>query len=178
MIEIKPLIIGNLVHVDNRDIKGIMVRLVNTPGALAEVLSILAKYNVDILAVNFPGMAATGKLGILFIIARLSESDYEKVKSNIYRLDSVENVEIINPQIENFLLVDLYHLPIVDVRGERLLLLTEDNMKSLVVDLRKRFREGGLAFLYHQGLFTGLLLADIYKGWRIKTLETHCKRIF
>ncbi len=52
-----------------------------------------------------------------------------------------------------------------------MLIFSEDDMKSLVVQLRKRFKEGGLAFLYHQGLLTGSLLADTYKKWRIQDLR-------
>ena len=169
MTEIKPLIIGNLVRLDGKDIKGIMVRLVNTPGVLAKVLSILAKYRVNILAVNFPEVAS-GEKGTLFIIASFMKSDYRRIESEIHSLEFVEDVKIKDPQIGN-LLVDLYHFPIVDIEGKRLLIFTENDMESLVVHLKKCFKEGGLAFLYHQGLLTGLLLADVYKKWEIQDLR-------
>jgi|GEM_PF-1056973 len=170
MEEINPLIIGNLVHAKNREIKGIWLKVVNKPGVLAKIFSILAEYGINVLVTNFSHIVEEGESGTLFIVADFATTNIEEVKKRIEKLEIVEDSEIVEPQFDA-LLVDLYHFPIVDDKGKRLLIFTEYNMESLVVRLREHFKEGGLAFLYHQGLLTGLSLAETYKKWKIDDLK-------
>ena len=167
MNKINPLIIGNQLHVNGKKIKGIWLRLINKPGVLAEVASKFAECNVNILVINFSRVVEESELGTMFIVADFTKTSCREVINKLKQLDFVKECKAVEPQFKD-LLVDLFHFPIVDEEGKRLLIFTEYNMESLVVRLREYFREGGLAFIYHQGRLTGLSLAKTYKSWGIQ----------
>ncbi len=169
-MKVSPLLIGNLILVKEKAVKGIYVRAVNAPGVLAQIASVLGKHNVNILAINFSSNSE--EKGDLFIVADFSKisDDLNVIIDDIQNLGIVLNAEIVEPHPLG-LLVDLYHFPIVDDIGNRVLIFTIFNMESFAVRLREKFGDGGLAFLFHEGVLTGLSLVSGYKRWGIGNLK-------
>lgn len=51
------------------------------------------------------------------------------------------------------------------------MIMSEHSMKAIVVDLRDKFKTGGLAFLYHQGLVQGEVLVRKYLELGVENLK-------
>lgn len=155
-IEILPMLIGNLLYVGDKRLVGFYVEIRNKPGVLADIALVFKKYNVNIWNIVFSSRVEVGSIGSGFILADLTDSSIkpEEVKEELGKLDNVEYVEVAKPQHLK-LLVDPYHFPIVDDSGARHVVFSERAMESIVYGVREKFGQGGLAFLYHQGLLAG-----------------------
>ena len=168
-----PLLLSNIVFVKDRDIKGIYIIAKNVPGALAEITSLFARYNLNIISINFtPSVRKEEDIPLFFTIDFTNSTmKLENIVSKLKSLEKVSDAWAVKPYIRGSLLVDEIHFPIIDNTGSRLLILCEENMKLFVVGMRERFGNVGLTLLYFQGEITGKILAERYMDLGLKNLE-------
>ena len=167
-----PYIISNLIYGRGSRLIGLYIRVANVLHAVPKICSILNREHVDVWMMNFSSKNMSKNENVLFIVADFtnSKSDPETVVQSLKAVKEVARVEVIRPQLPG-MLVNFYNFPIVDNEGRRYNLFTKTNMETMVIKLREAFGIGGLAFLYHEGRFTGHKIADRYRRWKIRSLR-------
>ncbi len=167
-----PLLLPNLVHVKNVNIVGLNITTKNNPGALAKITDILAKHDLNIVAINFP-LAINKEFVPLFIVIDLTNLNInlDDVLSKLKSLDVVTEVDVAELYFDGRLLVDQIHFPITGIFKDRLLIMSEEDVELFVVGMREKFGSAGLALLYMQGETIGRILAKRFYELNIKELK-------
>lgn len=174
----RPLLLSNLILVDGKPIYGLYILARNVPGALAEISSILAKYNINIVAINFTPSIEEKEEVLLFIAADFKNSDIgpNDIVKELLKLDKVIMADPVKPRLR--WLVDERHFPIVDLTGKRRIVLSQENIWFFVVGIRELLGSAGAALLYRQGLIIGEEVAEKYIDSGINTLKEGLESLF
>ncbi len=156
-----PLLIGNIIYTEGREIRGLYVEVENKPGTLLEILEVLRDLGMNLWTINFSSRVEIGELatGFLVIDATGVEDRLEELVEKVRSLSGVARAELVEPQFPG-VLFDTYHFPVVDDRGERHMILNPTGIRGVVVGLLEEFGEAAKAFLYHQGRRIGEALAQ------------------
>lgn len=170
--EFYPLLLSNIMFVKDRDIRGIYITAKNVPGALAEITSLFARYNLNIISINFTPSIKEEDILLFFTVDFTNSAiELKDIITKLKGLGKVCDAWAVKPYIRGSLLVDEMHFPIIDSTGARLLILSEENMKLFVVGMRERFSDAGLTLLYFQGETAGRILAERFISLELKGLK-------
>lgn len=177
LLEQKPLLLSNIIYTQGKSIYGFYLNIKNVPGALADVSRVFANYNVNIVGINFTPSIEESEI-LLFIAADFSMSNIkpEDIFDKLVSLDKVISGSLVKPKIKG-LLVDELHFPIIDIRGRRRIVLSQENLKFFVVGIRELLGSAGLALLYRQGVAIGEAVWERYQKIGINILEEAIKRL-
>jgi len=158
-----PHDIGRFLVLPGRKLYGFMVKSKVKPGVLQKIVSIPAEKGLTILYVSFSTPRKIGEpiTGVGFLDFTDSKVTPKQLAEEIGKLDFVEEVEIIKPEIEGFI-ADTISFPLM-VGDNRAILLRDVAIKGLVTNIRKHFGSGVEAFLYHLGFETGLEFGKNHK---------------
>ncbi|RLI14146.1 MAG: hypothetical protein DRO43_04745 [Candidatus Hecatellales archaeon] len=156
--------IGRFLVRPGRKLYGFLVRSRVKPGAVAEIASIPARYNITILHLAFSRTQSSEKPITALAFLDFTDSDIspEKLAEEVGKLEFVEEVKIIKPKVEGFI-ADTASFPLM-VSASRAIIFSEEGLKGLIVDLRERIGSGAEAILYFSGFEVGRELAKKYFG--------------
>ncbi len=166
----------NIQYTRSRKLIGLHLVARNVPGVIAEVAGVLGRANLNVISLNMSSLAGWGEHVPVYIAVDASNASFtvEEIVGKLQAIEEVREVRVVKPQTPQ-VLVDPASFPIIDPEGSRLMILSEHAMKAMVVDLRRRFGTGGLAFLYHQGMVQGEILAEKYARLGARNLEEALK---
>ncbi|RLI06933.1 hypothetical protein DRO24_04080 [Candidatus Bathyarchaeota archaeon] len=148
-----PFQVQRLLYRQGRRLYGIIVEAFSKPGVLALISSMLAERNLDIIYCT--AIAAEDKRGGIIFLVDFTDSDAmpQSVAEELKSLEFVEDVTIIEPIVDGFLIDDAT-FPIM--LGRRRALILDDGMlRGIFISFRERLGSGGEAMLYHLGLEAG-----------------------
>ena len=149
-----PFQVQRFIYRRGRRLYGIIVEAFSKPGVLASISSIMAERGLDILYSTALAVEAGERGGIIFLID-FTDSDVtpQAIAEELKALDFVEDVTIIEPVVDGFLIDDAT-FPIM--LGRRRALILDDGMlRGIFISFRERLGSGGEAMLYHLGLEAG-----------------------
>ncbi|MCD6479512.1 ACT domain-containing protein [Candidatus Bathyarchaeota archaeon] len=148
-----PFQVQRLLYRQGRRLYGIIVEAFSKPGVLASISSMLAERNLDVIYCT--AITAEDKRGGIIFLVDFTDSDAmpQSVAEELKALDFVEDVTIIEPVVDGFLIDDAT-FPIM--LGRRRALILDDGMlRGIFISFRERLGSGGEAMLYHLGLEAG-----------------------
>jgi len=148
-----PFQVQRLLYRQGRRLYGIIVEAFSKPGVLALISSMLAERDLDIIYCT--AIAAEDKRGGIIFLIDFTDSDAmpQSVAEELKSLEFVEDVAIIEPIVDGFLIDDAT-FPIM--LGRRRALILDDGMlRGIFISFRERLGSGGEAMLYHLGLEAG-----------------------
>ena len=148
-----PFQVQRLLYRQGRRLYGIIVEAFSKPGVLALISSMLAERNLDIIYCT--AIAAEDKRGGIIFLVDFTDSDAmpQSVAEELKSLEFIEDVTIIEPIVDGFLIDDAT-FPIM--LGRRRALILDDGMlRGIFISFRERLGSGGEAMLYHLGLEAG-----------------------
>jgi predicted hydrocarbon binding protein len=138
----------------------IVVELHNLPGALANVASVLAKSDLNVLS-GFTYVEPGAEYGIWSLFAEDGHSSPEEVKSLLMSSPFATEV-IINENKDGFI-SDTVHFPLTLNTGERAMLIRQDSFSNMLVKVRETFGTGGDVIIYDQGKLIGTNAGEIMR---------------
>jgi len=176
--EIKPLLLGNLLYTNGRRLIGFYIKAINKPGALADIASVFKEYGANIWTIVFSSEVKVGREASITIMADLlnAKINPEDLVKKLIKSDKVVHVDTVHPQL-SMILADIYHFPVVDDKGARYTLTSENEMKAIVVDFIKKYGPSAQAFLFHQGYIIGESFGEHLKNLGINDLKDALKAL-
>lgn len=164
---------------EDKELYFFAVELKNEPGALAQVLSVLASYGLNIVSI-YTTETGRGQKDFMEvnIIADFTQKPFsaEQVKHSIELLTAVKKVILISKQLPN-MIVDEIHYP-TKLMGERIIIYREYSYTALIHGIRRQLGTAGEALLYHIGYNIGKGSGQRLKkfiGERYELAEKHLK---
>ncbi len=148
-----PFQVQRLLYRQGRRLYGIIVEAFSKPGVLASISSMLAERDLDIIYCT--AIAAEDKRGGIIFLVDFTDSDAmpQSIAEELKSLEFVEDVTIIEPIVNGFLIDDAT-FPIM--LGRRRALILDDGMlQGIFISFREHLGSGGEAMLYHLGLEAG-----------------------
>lgn len=154
MIKHYPLDLGRVIYRPNRKLYLITTVLPNIPNAIAKVVEVISKHNIEIITI-MGNIFMREELGHLTIIADLTESkkSINELALELQSLPEVILVQYVEPE-EDSLIIDKYHFPIVYGVG-RAIIFDVEVLSSMFEELKRQWGSAGEAFIFYLGYMGG-----------------------
>lgn len=152
----------------DREVYFFSVQLKDEPGSLAQVLSVIATYGLNIVSIYSSETSSEQRQFIevnMMLDFTGKPFSVEQVKKSIELLNTVKNVLYSGKQFPNMIFDD-FHYP-VKLMGDRIIIYREYSYAALIHGIRRQLGTAGEALLYHIGYNIGK-----GSGQRLKTLLT------
>ena len=146
-----------------RKLWGFLVEAKAKPGVLSRISNIPSKHNAVILYIAYstPNPAEKTVKGLGFVDMTDADISAEELADEMLKIRAVRDVKVIPPPIDGFVADTLS--PILQVMGDRVIMLRKPAYKGLISGVRKRFGSGGEAFLYYAGFDSGLEYGESHR---------------
>lgn len=164
----------------DRELYLFTVELKDEPGALVQVLSVIASYGLNIVNIystqsNYEETRKTIEINFSIDFTGKNVS-VEQIAKSINMLNVVVETKVFAKQLPN-ILVDENHYPLV-VLGDRAIIFREPSYTALFQGIRRQLGTAGEALLYHIGFNigkgSGARLKKILQG-RYHLLDSYLK---
>lgn len=156
-----PVDISRFLYSPGRKLLGLAIKLVNKPGALLTTLEVISrKYRINILHIDASSRPENPEVTVFYILDLTDLAlDVRKLVSELRELDTVLDVEVIEPVLPGFV-YDTARFPVL-VSGRRAVIFDELLLRGLS-EFRERYGSVASAFLYYQGYSIGQRLHRAY----------------
>ncbi|RLF19434.1 MAG: hypothetical protein DRZ82_05675 [Thermoprotei archaeon] len=150
--------IGRYVYSPNNDVYGLylVIRpdMLETPGVLAEIFKLFAKYEVSILHFKLSRPELKKPIrALLFFKVNGQEVAIQQIVEELRKLEYIIEVKLIEPVFKG-LVVDTVMFP-PTIMGERVVIFRQALLDTFVRHIRERYGSGFEAMLYYLGLDLG-----------------------
>ncbi len=137
-IRMKPKIIATFVPTGGRRIVELALEILNKPGSIAKISSLLAKHNVNILW-GFHAAAPEDKVEIWGLFVEVPKGlDLNSLISKIKSLDVVFSIRYSEKGYGQFLVDSLYY-PILTTMGDQVALLSWNECSELFKYIKEKY---------------------------------------
>ncbi|RLF10227.1 MAG: hypothetical protein DRJ98_06570 [Thermoprotei archaeon] len=109
-----PLSVLRMVYDSSRKLYSLRIMASIRPSALAEITSVFAKHNINILCIELGARSTSDERGTAFLVVDFTKSamDVEQIIKELEGLPSVLEVKLMDPSIPG-LIIDTGHFPLI-----------------------------------------------------------------
>lgn len=158
-----PLDLARGIYAPDRKLHGFVVKVVNKPGALANVLKVLAEANINVLGLSFSLLKPDEKVARIVLLTDCTHAsmDIDHVVQNLRKTNDILKVGDFRQEPLGTLF-DVFHFPL-KVHEMRCVIFGEPVLIGMVEGLRKHVGSSINAILWHLGYYGGVEVAKVYE---------------